>query len=1212
MQTIKNSITQSIGQNWPLYLVILFSLMAHWPWLNVFGIFTSGDWWYVSPDKYFDYFHFSPIWVTDNLGGTSATPHYYAVRFFEALLSLIGLPFSIIEKIFYFIPVVLVAPIGAYFLCKPYSNKYIAAIGALFFCFNSIFIFNQVGPFTIAVAYSLIPLMLYFARSIVGSTEKKYIKMLYFATIFNIIILYELRIALLAAFISGLYFIYQLIFLKKTDLKTLLLTAAVVLFSVLIFQSFWIVPYLISAKSITFSDLLSRGLFVSYSNIMNALTLSHPFWTGARPATFEVQPITLTSWLIPVVSFIYLFLYTKDESENNRKDYFFWILLALIGIFLVKQANQPFEFVYAWLFDKIPGFSAFRESSKFYIFIILGYTVSIVISLNSLAHRYVNLKSKLYRQKFFHLSILLLPVFAILSVITVNSLPLLTTSFRTTLIPRTMPDEYIRLSSYLSKEEYSRTMWIPADSRWAYSTNQHPKVSINSISPGLWKQEVKQFSAADTLRDTVYNIFKDDELAKDLLINADVKYIIIPIRDTLNEDDFYRYYGNDRQYYVNLLDSKTYLEKIDFGYENLAVYKSKLNSSYVRIADNIQHITSNSNKKSMKKFIEHQLDQEFTYALLDGSSASYNKHSSATRVEDLFGNITDADIGPESISNSAKIDAGSTLYTNINNSEYRYNLNDNSLKIESIKKDFPYYNNRSLGYSSKNVGKDIVVDRNTKYYLDVDGDISALKSDNEYHNIGRPNDTLKVHSLQGAIDGLNISSSDCDTDSEEIVHTLKIEKDVNCFIRHFNVDSSNTEYLYLSFEYRLTGTDDAGIAFTFDNGNYEILHIKSFDKNWHTYNKIIEIPRGAKVLDIKFYGFPQYSLLNNSLTQYKSISLSKFPVVADLSNELEAEYKETEIDNSGSEVFYPVKSSKNIVGNPSFEDGLWREKVGDCNAYDNKPDIHMEQSNMASHGNKSLELRARMHIACTSKGHIPVDEGSTYMLSFDYQSDNSTEANYYVAFSGRNELNISEKIDIKNSNWEHYSKLIKIPLGVNKIDLVVYAKATDGRTNIINRYDNFAIQKTADIQNQYYVVNNARHSAARLSPTVSYDVLSATKKLVKIENMTNPANIIMSESFNPNWGIVVGADGKLLNRNYINESNHFIANGWQNGWYIDPAGICKDSSNSCIKNADGSYNLTLSVEFRPQKYVLIGSLLAAVSFIVLIIYLGLYSRRTIK
>lgn len=55
----------------------------------------------------------------------------------------------------------------------------------------------------------------------------------------------------------------------------------------------------------------------------------------------------------------------------------FFALLALLGVFLSKQVAPPGGVIYKILFEYFPGFSAFREASKFFVLIAMSYSVMI-------------------------------------------------------------------------------------------------------------------------------------------------------------------------------------------------------------------------------------------------------------------------------------------------------------------------------------------------------------------------------------------------------------------------------------------------------------------------------------------------------------------------------------------------------------------------------------------------------------------------------------------------------------------------------------------------------------------------------------------------------------------------------------------------------------------------------------------------------------------
>ncbi len=77
-----------------------------------------------------------------------------------------------------------------------------------------------------------------------------------------------------------------------------------------------------------------------------------------------------------------------------------------------------------------------------------------------------------------------------------------------------------------------------------------------------------------------------------------------------------------------------------------------------------------------------------------------------------------------------------------------------------------------------------------------------------------------------------------------------------------------------------------------------------------------------------------------------------------------------------------------------------------------------------------------------------------------------------------------------------------------------------------------------------------------------------------------------------------------LQKPISDNKNHKIVNGYANSWDIKPNDICFDN-DKCIKNADGSYDLELVIEFWPQRIFFLGlfiSIITVFSGIVFLIY----------
>ena len=103
------------------------------------------------------------------------------------------------------------------------------------------------------------------------------------------------------------------------------------------------------------------------------------------------------------------------------------------------------------------------------------------------------------------------------------------------------------------------------------------------------------------------------------------------------------------------------------------------------------------------------------------------------------------------------------------------------------------------------------------------------------------------------------------------------------------------------------------------------------------------------------------------------------------------------------------------------------------------------------------------------------------------------------------------------------------------------------------------------------------------TPTgLNYERLSPTSYVVNV-NSQAPFFLVLSESYDPNWSARI---------NGVNIQQHFVANGYANGWYVNQVGT-----------------LAITIEFQPQQLADIG---AIVSVLTAILGVTLLSRTKIK
>ena len=128
--------------------------------------------------------------------------------------------------------------------------------------------------------------------------------------------------------------------------------------------------------------------FFSFAKLEDTIGLLHPNWP--ENVFGKVGFPKPEFFILPLLAFCSLF-FIKNEEKNKRKYILYFIVLGLLGIFLAKGTNEPFGVIYLWMFNHIPGFVMFRDPSKWYILIVISYSMLIPYSISKI---YEYLKSR--------------------------------------------------------------------------------------------------------------------------------------------------------------------------------------------------------------------------------------------------------------------------------------------------------------------------------------------------------------------------------------------------------------------------------------------------------------------------------------------------------------------------------------------------------------------------------------------------------------------------------------------------------------------------------------------------------------------------------------------------------------------------------------------------------------------------------------------------
>lgn len=548
-----------------LGLLLVISAVTHWRWIFTSSPITHGDWGYLDNSLLNQLLNLPNIWNTGGFGGSDLVSlSFYPFYFLYGLLYKFGLTYEYSLKIIFLFPIIFISTISSFVLLKKIlSNSYGAFIGTLVYSYNSYFMIVQNGHLTLMAAYSFAPLAIYGYLNVLQSRKKAWI--VFTAIAFHIVSFYEFRGFYLTSILClGLLFFYLI---KKysqplTENLRLIFMGLLPFAGLTLLSAYWFLGALF-LKGYDYGSVMSRGLFGDgYMNVLQSLALFHPFWAVDHIVAFRIQTIPIYFWLIPFLAFYGFWL--------NRRNFLviYFGFLALVGIFLSKQSAEPFTNIYKYLYENFPGFSAFRESSKFYFVSAISYSVLI----GAFFSKVVTLKAGFFNHRFTKAFIFILISAIFLS----NTQGLISGKIGGLFVNRTKPESYISLRNFLdSQDQYFRIMWVPHDSKWLSSTFNKPKVSSVNSYYSVWNKISPRASVTvkKSEAEIIMDMFRNPKF-DNLIDHSSIKYIILPKLDTLNDDDFFIFYGLPREYYLKSLRQLSYLNEVDLGLGDLQVFEN--------------------------------------------------------------------------------------------------------------------------------------------------------------------------------------------------------------------------------------------------------------------------------------------------------------------------------------------------------------------------------------------------------------------------------------------------------------------------------------------------------------------------------------------------------------------------------------------------------------------------------------------------------------
>lgn len=527
---------------WVLIVGLIAFIYRGW---FIFPNIIGGDWPYYYNNFLRDLSLYPVLWSSWLGNGMGAVNPLLGLGTFFSLLVVpfsvwLHIPWVIVYKVGWFGLFLVMCVVSIRTLLRSVlpnvSTAYIA-IGALIYTTNTyILMLTSGGQMGIGLAYAIAPLVLHLWIELLRTEgrSKRIHSSIKTGCVLAVVLALDPRVAYLLCLMIGLYAAYTISLHERRHvqdgIKTLFVSGTIVGLITVLLNAFWLVPLLFLHSNPLESlgtNFITRAAvkFFSFADFSHALSLLHPNWPeNIFGKTYFMEPIFL---LIPIVAFCSLF-FTQKLSR-------YFAVLALIGVFLAKGANEPFGFIYVWLFEHVAGFVMFRDPTKFYLLTAVSYSILIPYVL-----------TKLQAQ-----TKIVIGVYVILWLCMIR--PAVIGQLGGTFANHTVPGEYNRLQEMLTADkQFSRTLWVPRQQRFSYAAFDHMPVESEALfeatSPATLKEALMRTETRTLLED------------------AGIGYIVIPL-DSMGEIFLKdrRYAPSLRASYESVLDSQTWLTKVQSG-----------------------------------------------------------------------------------------------------------------------------------------------------------------------------------------------------------------------------------------------------------------------------------------------------------------------------------------------------------------------------------------------------------------------------------------------------------------------------------------------------------------------------------------------------------------------------------------------------------------------------------------------------------------------
>ncbi len=343
-----------------------------------------------------------------------------------SLLNTIGLTPGQIERVL-LVGVIFTAGMSMYFLSKYLSSgkRSVAFISAIVYMFNPFVIDNMLwGQVSLQAAYSLVPLILLFFIIALDRFSLR------FAALTGVLLAFVSSLQIQYGYVSLMLLVLWIIPIfyreikSKHNLRDKVRNLTKPSFALLVTGIFAALSRLYLVIPAFFGSLTSgyqlhattfwietiNGASKVIGGLQNTFRLRYRLYSFYQ----QFEDSALQTWHIPrellfvITTLFVILVFAAVFFRKKNRSVVWFALITLLFVYLSAGTNTPIN-VYTWLFQNVPYFFIFREPSKFFIIIALGFSYLFGVTSLEIYRFLSKRKIKIYKIKSKHNPIRICP-----------------------------------------------------------------------------------------------------------------------------------------------------------------------------------------------------------------------------------------------------------------------------------------------------------------------------------------------------------------------------------------------------------------------------------------------------------------------------------------------------------------------------------------------------------------------------------------------------------------------------------------------------------------------------------------------------------------------------------------------------------------------------------------------------------------------------------